>query len=388
MAGIDPSKGSNKVTELCTRLSELALEKGPNARLPSVRELCQLYETSWRTLSDALDILEEQQLIYRKAGSGIFVAAHTPQKSICLLLNASWHIRPGASPFWGNLWGHISQQVQRHRHEMQRECHTFLFVQPEDGSPELPGDFLRLLEAGRVSGVIAIGTHFDVVHWLTKQQIPCVTFAGWGPYHVGLDNVELLRMGIECLARQGCHRIGFWVDLPEEGNGREAILAHLEQQGKFEHYFRYFLNAYGLPFDPDLVRCCEVPPGHSVKELTLQDQGYLLAKQAFSDPAQLPPDGIFISNDLMTEGALMGLAASGIQPGKDIKIVTHANSDTMLLFDYFDGLTAIEYDTAELAEKLFSMLVQVLSGHTPAQPIIQLAPRIRTKRHRFDPAPI
>ena len=43
------------------------------SRLPSVAQLCQQYEVSKITINKALEVLEQQGLIFRRKGSGTFV---------------------------------------------------------------------------------------------------------------------------------------------------------------------------------------------------------------------------------------------------------------------------------------------------------------------------
>jgi DNA-binding FadR family transcriptional regulator len=74
--GLTPSglatKGKSQA--LNERLAALAVSLGPNHRMPTVAQLCESLDVSSRTLNFALRELEQQGVIARRNGIGLFVA--------------------------------------------------------------------------------------------------------------------------------------------------------------------------------------------------------------------------------------------------------------------------------------------------------------------------
>jgi len=135
------------------------------------------------------------------------------------------------------------------------------------------------------------------------------------------------------------------------------------------------LQEYRRPLYPDLIRVPHLPPQTS---LSLQEQGYMLAREVFEGPVSARPDGLVISNDMMTDGALVAFEELGIRIGSDIKLVTHANVGSPILFGRTKNMTVIEYDPALLAQAMFSMLDTLMAGQQPAEASVWIRPRLRS----------
>src|SRR5262245_46403153 len=76
-----------------------ARQRGPHGKLPTVRELCADLGTNITVIDCVLTELEQQQVIYRRQGSGIY-ACGTRRRTVALLFGASFVDRPIHSPFW------------------------------------------------------------------------------------------------------------------------------------------------------------------------------------------------------------------------------------------------------------------------------------------------
>src|SRR5690348_7549022 len=104
---------TSRVGVLSQALRDLAYAKGPDTKLPTVRELCTSFNTSQATVVGALDELELQNVLYRRPGNGIFVSPKLYCKNISVLINAAHVDKEGVSPFWGILWGKLVKEGQR-----------------------------------------------------------------------------------------------------------------------------------------------------------------------------------------------------------------------------------------------------------------------------------
>jgi DNA-binding LacI/PurR family transcriptional regulator len=215
----------------------------------------------------------------------------------------------------------------------------------------------------------------DIADWIDAQGVPNVAFAGPGRYVVALDAEELVGTAVDQLAAQGCRKIAFW----QSASPRRKILIPTELTAQGEA-FAEALVRNGLEFDAKRVRFgADHLSGDDViiTEAT-QEQGYRIATEVFSGPKGSLPDGIVLNEDLLTRGALIALDKLGWQPGRDVKIATHANRGSTVLMGHEDELTFIEFDPTEIVQAIFGMLETLMNGEIPAQSNVFLRAKLRT----------
>lgn len=361
----DIEKADTKTKEIYKRLRTLALEMGPEARLPTVRTLCENLGTTRVTLREALALLEAERIIYTKDRQGIFVSPTIHHKSIHILFTSYGFAAP-ASPFWSMLWMELEQETQV-RTTFKNETCTFHLAKPlDDPLYSIPETLETILQTERVDGVLSVGFHSVGKGALSAGKIPCVTFAGTGRCTVGFDPFEVARLATEALIRQQCQRIGWWA--------MHFPFYTLEQMEDVQ-IFRQLLQDYKKPLYPELIRVPHLLPSQTM--LSLQEQGYLLAREVFEGPASARPDGLIIGNDMMTDGALVAFDELGIRVGHDIHVVTHANVGSPMLFGRTKHMTVIEHDPALMAQAMFSALDTLMAGHKPKEMHIRIHPRLR-----------
>lgn len=370
MADIRQVRGTMTVADISERLRALALELGPGTKLPTFNELCALLETSRVTLSEVLARLEEQNVIYRLHSKGIFVSPKLHRKTICILLDSSLLAGRSASPFWGTLWELLAREAER-RAGAKNEYHCFsLAMRTPEQAVKVPEDVMRMIQANQVHGIIVIGNSIHEYEWISRYHLPCVSFAGYGPWMVIQDFLQLIYLGIQALAEQGCQHIGIWGPAGGQmGNITDHDLSLLP----------YIFKAYGRAFDPSFVKFgLERWTPADYETISYQEQGYQLALDTFEHPSAPTPDGIVIIDDLMTDGVLSALQFLRIRPGEDVKIVSHANVGSMRFLNHIPGITVIEFDPADIVETMFRLLDTLFSGETPDSPITLIAPKLRS----------
>lgn len=356
----------SKTEMVCKLLYQVALERGPNAKLPTTRELCGILTTSRTTLNEALNILEMQDVLYRKQSSGIYVSPRIHRKTFYILLYSYLVMRECASPFWGMLWSLLTQEMEKRIEQRNEHYAIHLVLHAPQSGVALPEEVIRDVERKRVHGILSIGSGNEMASWLQQQQVPCITYAGFGHWNVAYDEEAQIRMAVQNLATRGCRNIGVWRAIdPHSDNSFPDVV------------FQSLLAEYGISFNPALMRS-----GFSVLDAqkipVYQDQGYQLAKEVFGNPRTPKPDGLYIMDDMMTAGVLVALQELGLQPGRDITIATHANTGSPILYGYLDKLISLETDPAEVVNTLFALLDAVIAGNPPTEPWIFLKPRLRT----------
>lgn len=373
-----PLKPDTRAQALYTELRALAYEKGPEAKLPTVREILRQYGTSQATINDALAELESHHIVYRRQGSGIFVSPTIHRKHFSIILDASFFELPNISPFWHILWGHVFKQAQlRSMAGNSFDVHMALpwQDQPTGHLPSLK----PLLHAGHVTAILHIGLQNPTLEWLDQQGVPAIGFAS-DHQMVETDRDQQIRLSVEALAARGCRTIGFWSVVSQYRllpNNRPNSAA-----------FTSALHEHGLPVDERQIKTNAhllhpVGESYTQEQETHQQQGYRTAYEVFDDPAHPRPDGIVINDDMMTSGALSALHRLGVRPGQDVLIASHANVGSPMLFGYQDQLLLVEVDPAEIVDALFDLLDRALAGQPLPPAPVRVAPRLSVSSARL-----
>ncbi|GCE22166.1 GntR family transcriptional regulator [Dictyobacter kobayashii] len=373
MAATQPREGMT-VPRLCQHVRELALQMEPGQKLPTVSELCTRFGTSRATLDEALSRLEQQHVIERKHSKGIFISDKIHRKTISILLDASLLAQQRHSPFWGELW-HLFAQEAQHRAQSKNEYHSFhLVLRTTEHQVILPEEMVHMMEAHLVHGLLVVG--MSDYEWGEHAAIPCVTFAGYDRWMVGFDQAQFALMTVKALAEQGCRNIGIWSPTMMTVDGPEPPSFH---------DYRSCLNVFDLPFQPELART--VPPDflyQHPQNLSFSAQGYKIAMDVFSHPTVPRPDGLIVTDDMLMEGVLAALNRLQVTIGDDIKVATHANAGSMLIFNGIPGLTVVEFDPAEIVQKMFMVLDTLMAGQKPADATTKVIPRLRRTMDLFN----
>ncbi len=364
-------RANAKIEDVRERLRALAREKGPGNQLPTIRELCTLFSTSSATLTTALDQLETEHVLCRKERQGVFVSDTIHQGLIHIVFNVSGLTDTGTSPFWSLLWGHLVQETE-HRATFKNEQYRFHFLCRPYGLP-LPEDYIALLHSPQVGGCLLIGANAHAPDHTKLLHVPHVAFAAGGDITVQVDDQEKVSLAARALIQQGCRRIACWQPLWKPGEYEYELL----QEDSKGLLFKEALSQQKIPVHPELFRCAPTSLISDKKIPTLQEQGYLLAKEVFGSSNE-KPDGVYITDDMLTSGALIAWEELGLHVGKDFKVATHANAGSPILFGKTKLMAVIEFDPADLARAMFSLLdTAMMNSYTPEDRVVPIRPRLR-----------
>ena len=373
-----PLQGSQDVA---TRLRQMAMSRRPHEKLPTKVDLSALLGTSKATVENALRVLESENVIYRRRGSGIYVSPQARSRQIRILISAEAMGEAGSSPFWGILWSHVMRLTEQRALE-QGDDYTVHIVPPalnalvHHAGPETVQvqAVARHLRTGRVDGVIGIGVDQRVIGWLYGPHVPASVFAAYGECGVFTDSEDALRVGLTELVMQGCRRIDVWPyprrspvgDWPGEAGARAIVDRLMTDTGAQLWPGSFWRGSSGAT-----VQSLGAAP------LPRQEIGYRTAIALFArwpKASGLLPDGLYISDDMVTDGAMMAFDELGIRVGVDMMVVTHANRQSPVLFRDRKKLTRIEFNPEEMAQGLFMCLDTALSGQESA--MISIKPRV------------
>jgi DNA-binding LacI/PurR family transcriptional regulator len=360
---------STKVGQVCDGIRRSALKHGPGAKLPTSRELCAAYDVSQVTLNEALNTLESQNVIVRKDRSGIFVSEKIASKAIRIMLDTSLIESAGRSPFWGILWGLIAREAQV-RAKCKNEDIRFEMVSVGlHRDVPVPDETLDLMDAGMVHGILGFGMRALGADSATYSGLPLVGFGGSGHWQVIIDIDAMFPLLVPELAAAGCGRIGFWAQPPNPDE--DLSMFHRDNLAAFSRA----LADSGLPFCECLASKCD--PGDRSWKGSFQQFGFRLAMEFFDRPPAEWPDGVVITDDMVTAGAIVAFNNLGIRIGKDVAIATHANTGSSVLFGYEDVLIRAEFDALTIVHTMFDLLDVLMEGRNPEEHLVPVRPVLR-----------
>ena len=321
---------------------------GANAKLPTVREICKAMKISAVTAEVVLTGLEEQGVLTRRQGSGIYVSPRLYQKSVGLVFGRS-AFAPGASPFCGLLIDHSRRRAENHN-----EIFSFYMDLPgmatEPGCP-VHADLAAALGKRTIDGVLLSQRHSaEQERWL-RTQVPVVTFCGgvakpFAPGNVGFDLQEMATLAAKELATRGCRRV--------------AMISAYDSGADI---FPAALGAVGLPVEPKrlLLPLKENPDNEPRLTIGARAMRQLLA-------ATDAPDGVIVMDDMLATGAIAACNEAGRVVGQDVVLASHANRGSPTLQPYEQQLILVEVDPGEIVEAMFDMLEGMMAGRTDHQP--------------------
>lgn len=207
---------------------------------------------------------------------------------------------------------------------------------------------LDMLESHRVDGVILLASRVKdrLVARLAREGYPFVVVGrvaeGDRVWWVNNDNAQAAREGVEHLLALGHRRIGCLAGAPE----------YLVTQDRVAGY-RQALEAWGLPFDPGLVRYTDFS----------RDQGWEAARDLLRQPQR--PTAFFATDDLLAWGAVQAAAELGLEVPGDLSVVGF-NDDPLSAY-VNPPLTTIRVPIFELGRVAARLLLERL--HDPTTPV-------------------
>jgi DNA-binding LacI/PurR family transcriptional regulator len=358
-----------KFDQTCAQLSQIAYHLGPDARMPTFASLCEQTRVSKATLDAALSQLEAQGIIMRRQGAGIFVSSLL-KRSIALVCDPQFSLEPRLRGFWELIVREARLRVAGSHYDLAFHFSTLETESATDG-PALHPALMDDIQAGRVQGVLTVALPNETVEWINEQGTAVVAFGGKGPVSVNMDVVDVVKLGVDALAARGCQRLALWSEMwsasgDENRTGKRALT----------QAFRRALTGQKLEFNNNWLR----PQARELAGPASFDQARDWVQEVFGVPRGSWPDGLLITNDILTRDVMPALQKLDIIPNRDIVVASHANTDSPVLRPYEDELMLIEYDSGEIVQSMFDQLEALLRGEAVINRYIQIKPAIRLEK--------
>lgn len=259
------------------------------------------------------------------------------------------------NPFYAHAsW--VAEQEAGHHDYLVMVCNS-------DNDPRKEEDYLRVLEARQVDGVLLIGgvkSVAPVVRLAANSPIPVVLVdRGAGSAYpipsVVLDNVRGGRELTEFLLSLGHLRIAFVTS--------EYTMAERDRRIGYERA----LEAAGIPVDPELVV--------RIDEGTWKDGRLVHVERLLLGDSR--PTAIFASNDLKAIAVYRLLRRLGLHIPDDVSVVGYDNIEIADLVA--PPLTTMAQPIDDMAAAGMRTLLQLIEGGDPPSEAIRFTPRLHVR---------
>jgi hypothetical protein len=332
------ARESAATQQVLARLQKLIEQSVPGSRLPSVRALMRVVGTSQPTVVRALDILERQGMLERRARSGIYSAQRPANRRRLILCGPNLFINP--SPFSELLLHHLTLRYREHPDEVSvRFVNPSMTRVPDDEVESIvPPDLWAGLRLGAYGSVIVAGVEPRVVRPIEAIVGPTVGFGTSASYVIKMAMLEGVQLGVAQLVEKGCKRIALY-HTPYISS-REVFMAALRAHGAEEA-----LVHHKLPFP-------RLPADQLIQPSRLVELGWQAARESFRSAASERPDGVLSMDDMFTQGFCSGLEESRRRIGRDVHVVSYGNEDSPVLWRWEKNLTQLLFSPRGIAEEL------------------------------------
>ncbi|MFL5962005.1 MAG: LacI family DNA-binding transcriptional regulator [Gaiellaceae bacterium] len=262
-----------------------------------------------------------------------------------------------ANPFYAELVGGI----QRRAHATG---HTMLLCTTE-GDPEREEEYLTLLHAKQVDGVLVDGLVVapDRIAHFVREGLPIVCLDrdvdSTSVPLVQVDNQVGARMATEHLLSLNHRRVAHIAGASDLGISDERIVGYRDAH-----------DAAGLEPDPALLAV-----GSFSGEGGYEAVRTLLGRTAFT--------AVFAANDLSAIGAINALVESGRRVPEDVSVVGF--DDIGLARFTTPPLTTIAQPALEIAERAMQLLLELAAGREVPQVRHLLEPKLVVRRSTAKP---
>lgn len=337
----------------------------PNDQLPSEHEIAELSGMSRQTVRQALGALVQEGLLFRKQGSGTFVADVSERKGADM---------PTIGVVTTYISDYIFPQIVRGTESALRDSGYRMMLTSTDNDKSKERDSLLTLQAGAVQGLIIEPTKSA----LGNPNLDC---------YLAFDFLQIPYLMInERYAELDCP----CVKVDDELGGFLAVnhlsgLGHRRIAGFFKtddlqgvQRLKGFLRAHrelGLPLRPG-----------DVVHYTTENKDSRPLEQAFAmlEGQEERPSAVVCYNDELAVRLLDTLRRAELKVPDDMSVVSF--DDSFLAVATETKLTTIAHPKAELGRKAAELLIAMIEGGEPSRDkdfvfAPQLVVRESTKPH-------
>ena len=246
-----------------------------------------------------------------------------------------------SDPFFMTLLGYLADSLTERGYDL-----LLSRVIPTD-----PGWLNRVVDSGRVDGVILIGQsdQFTVIDKLAERYLPMVAWGANmpGQIHcsVGSDNRKGGELAARHLIERGCRNFAFFGDpiAPEISERLAGCRTALTEAGMGD--------------------ALTILPAH----LTAETAHPTISK--WLDETRTLPNGIIAASDVIAMSALRALSEHGVKVPNDVRVVGY--DDLSFANQTVPPLTTIRQDLAAGAAHLVDLLFRRIAGEPTSSVVLE-----------------
>lgn len=330
----------------------------PGMRLPTRRELRDEMGVALATVQRAFNVLSDDGFIDARGAAGTYVADYPPH--LCnygvLFLQDVKNARPGS--FASLLVEHCRRLENRHERRLT------LYFDADD--PKSHG-YRQAIEdhvAQRLAGLIFVGGAYQVEQspLVQNRNVPAVMFhhkSNFAIPAISTDFGAFIDQALDRLVEQGCQSV--------------AVI----RQGYPEHWRNHLQEAIA-------DRGLKTLPQWDIAVHWSLPEGARIATHLLMDSRAGRPDGLIVMDDVLIEETLHGLSATGVQPGRDVKIVSHCNFPTT--YPARPGVQRLGFDVPHIMDTCLKVIDRQRQGKDVPQ-YQEIQPTFESAREQTQPGP-
>jgi len=309
--GRPPMKHGEIVDALRRRIVSGRLR--PGDKVPIRKDIEQQFDASRATVQRAMDELIRNGFIVAKGRRGTFVSEMPPHLFNYGLLFPQDPRDPALrqTPWSGSHFLiALGEQAVTMQSDPTRMVSIYCNITPECEGP----DYERLIEdirSQRLAGLIA-SNPYDLhgTPLLTPEVAGAIPLVGLGFEGSLLDLGTTLGMPPMSMLNKAMG----WIK--QQGRSRTSIICGASMDRKFMEDTQRLAHQNGLEIQTRWFQ--GISPANAAWAANSTEM-------VFSLPEKDRPDALLISDDTLAEHALAGLSRTGVQPGRDISVISHCN---------------------------------------------------------------
>jgi len=302
----------------------------------------QIAPATRRTIDDAVE-----QLGYHPNTAARSLVTRSSQTIAVLLPDIT-------NPFYATLVSAVQERALE-------AGHTMLLCTAE-GDPDRAADYLRLLQAKQVDGVLVDGLVLPParIARFVREGLPIVCLDRDVDYAlvplVQVNNRRGAKLATAHLLSLGHRRVAHVSGAPNLRISEERVAGYTDAH-----------NSFGYAVDPELV---------AVGGFT-EEGGCVATKELLLD-VQYPFTAVFAANDLSAVGVISALTESGLRVPDDVSVVGF--DDLRLSRFTTPPLTTVHQPAAEIARHATELLLELAAGRPVEQMRTLLEPELVVRR--------
>ena len=323
----------------------------PGTKLPSTAELARMWQSDVRTVHRAMATLVKEGLLRRKPGSGTFVRERSEVLTRVAIYCSRELLGARGSLYLQSLQAALSVELKEKGLEVQH----WVDSRPESKASEPWASLLNAARRREFQALICLSSGLSQLQWLSKLPVPSAFHCtGAIPNKVNFDQKQLIELGLEKLASQGCRSVGLISPLATHVL-KKTQLHHPNEE--FYEVFTEIACSKGLEIRNEWMYSAHHE--HDLRNVTHEQFGYQQFNALWRCAQK--PDGLFVYPDTVVRGVLMAIAQHGVRVPEDLKLVLHKNAGIDLLCPFVANF--VVSDEREVATALAGQIIRQAQGH-------------------------